>query len=135
MAGRGPAPTPTAILKARGSWLAKTRPDEPKPERSLPTCPSWLPKEAKTEWNRIVPELDKLGLLTAIDRAALAAYCQAWSDFREAVEGDSLRDRDTAAKRLINAAAQFGLSPAARARVQAAPKDKNAKEGIKKYFG
>jgi P27 family predicted phage terminase small subunit len=41
--------------------------------------PSWLDTEAKAEWRRISAELDRLGLLTRIDRGVLTRYCAAWS--------------------------------------------------------
>ena len=56
---------------------------QPKPRPVAPAAPpSWLDKEAKAEWRRVGPELEKLGLLTALDRAAFAIYCTCWSDFR-----------------------------------------------------
>jgi len=55
---------------------------EPKPRPKPPTMPTWLSREAKAEWRRVVPELDRIGLLTLVDRAALAAYCEAWSLLR-----------------------------------------------------
>ena len=57
--------------------------NEPTPEVKVPSCPSWLHREAKREWRRIVPELETLGLVTEIDRAALAAYCQAYAEWWE----------------------------------------------------
>lgn len=53
----------------------------PRPRPTAPTCPSWLDKEAKAEWGRVGPELERLGLLTVLDRAAFAIYCTCWSDF------------------------------------------------------
>src|SRR5688572_18095041 len=79
-------PTKPTQLKAVQGTLRPSRvnPSEPKPEPAVPTCPSWLPKEAKAEWRRIVPQLERLGLLTLIDRAALAAYCQSYARWEEA---------------------------------------------------
>lgn len=37
--------------------------------------PAWLNEHATAEWRSIVPHLLRLGLLTQIDGAALAAYC------------------------------------------------------------
>jgi phage terminase small subunit len=45
-----------------------------------PTCPRHLSREAKVEWRRITRELKHLGLLTKIDRAALAIYVRAGRD-------------------------------------------------------
>jgi len=50
----------------------------------LPRCPPHLDAEAKREWRRIVPRLGTLGILSRLDTAALAAYCQCWSRWVEA---------------------------------------------------
>lgn len=56
---------------------------EPTPEGKT-TNPKFLNHWAKNEWKRIVPELDRLGLLTLIDRASLAAYCQSYGRWVQA---------------------------------------------------
>lgn len=38
-------------------------------------CPSWLDKEGRKEWRRIVSELQALDLMTNVDIASLAIYC------------------------------------------------------------
>ncbi len=38
------------------------------------------------EWKRIARMLNKIGVVTTFDRAALAAYCQAWGRWVEAEE-------------------------------------------------
>ena len=78
MAGR--KNKPTAIKKLEGNPGKRPLNDsEPQPDKTPPKCPSWLLKEAKREWHRVVPELERLGLLTIVDRAALAGYCEAYS--------------------------------------------------------
>lgn len=52
---------------------------EPTVNAALPSCPTWLAKEAKREWRRLARELNAAGLLATVDRAALAAYCQLWA--------------------------------------------------------
>src|SRR5688572_27106167 len=67
---------PTALRELNGNASRRPLPEnEPKPEAVAPTCPKHLDKLARAEWRRIVPGLAKLGLLTRVDRAALAAYC------------------------------------------------------------
>ena len=84
MAGK---PKPTAIKRLTGNPGKRPLPqDEPQPDRTPPKCPAWLQPEARREWRRIVPELERLGLLTLIDRVALAAYCAAYAHWREAEE-------------------------------------------------
>ena len=58
--------------------------NEPKPKPITPRCPTWIIAEAKREWKRVVPELERLGLLTCVDRAALTGYCQSWARYVEA---------------------------------------------------
>ena len=53
---------------------------------SLPRCPAHLNAPAATEWRRIAKALQMAGVLTTFDRAALAAYCQAWGRWVEAEE-------------------------------------------------
>lgn len=57
---------------------------EPTPELGIPSVPDHLSDEAKAEWDRVVRALDRMGVLTQMDRAALAAYCQAYGDWVEA---------------------------------------------------
>src|SRR5262245_53421542 len=68
-------PTPTSILRLRGSWRANTRPDEPKPRVAAPSPPTWLSPAAKTEFTRLARELADIGMITALDRGVLAAFC------------------------------------------------------------
>jgi len=60
--------------------------EEPEPAPNMPDPPAHLKGHALAEWERIVPELYELGLLSNIDRAALAAYCHAYRVHVEAVE-------------------------------------------------
>ena len=85
MGARGPAPKPIAlrVLEGNPSKRPMNR-NEPKPRPGRPSCPRWLHPEAKREWRRVVPELERLGLLTVVDRAALSTYCQAWARYVEA---------------------------------------------------
>ncbi|SDO28991.1 phage terminase, small subunit, putative, P27 family [Lutimaribacter pacificus] len=53
---------------------------------ALPRCPDHLSDAAKKEWRRLATPLHRAGLLSLADRAALAAYCQAWARWVEAEE-------------------------------------------------
>ena len=140
MGARGPAPTPTAILAARGSWRAAARKGEPKPKVGTPVCPRWLSDEARKIWRRLVPLLVPSGVLTVVDGGALARYCDTWVRWHKAAAaldkyGDVLVRRDeSGAIRSVEALpyvaiyrnlsdmlsryeSQFGLTPAARARL------------------
>jgi len=50
---------------------------------SKPTMPANLSAEAKAEWRRVVPELERMGTITKLDRAVLIRYCTAWADWIE----------------------------------------------------
>jgi P27 family predicted phage terminase small subunit len=54
--------------------------------RGLPLCPGHLNRPAAKEWRRVARLLSEMGVLTTIDRAALAAYCQAYGRWVEAEE-------------------------------------------------
>lgn len=54
--------------------------------RALPRCPAHLNAVAHKEWRRLATPLHEAGILTLADRAALAAYCQAYARWVEAEE-------------------------------------------------
>jgi P27 family predicted phage terminase small subunit len=85
---RGPKTTPVPLQLVRGDprnhgqgKLAALLDETIRPAVEIPDAPSSLSKEARAEWDRIAPHLAKLGLVSQIDRAALAAYCTAWGDY------------------------------------------------------
>jgi P27 family predicted phage terminase small subunit len=83
MRGRKPKPTHLKIIEGNPG----RRPingAEPKPPGSQPTCPAHLSPTAKAEWKRLAHDLNKIGLLTLIDRAVLAAFCQSYGRWVEA---------------------------------------------------
>lgn len=79
---RGPAPTPTAILEARGSWRAAGRTGEPQPPRGKPPCPRFLTKPQRKVYHDLCRLLDQMGLLTVADGQQLLRYavyvCRWW---------------------------------------------------------
>lgn len=143
MGKRGPAPKPEEIKKLQGT----SRPDrKPAIMPAYPTgaeAPGQMDPMAVAEWERLAPEVERLGLLTVADEAMFAAYCQAYSDWRRvtqklnAMGPDNwvietevtmkphplLKIREAAWNALRRAAAQFGFDPASRTRIDLAPKD------------
>ena len=83
MRGRKPKPTKLKLIEGNPG----RRPingAEPKPPGDVPTCPAHLGPSAKAEWKRLARDLNSIGLLTMVDRAALAVYCQSWGRWVEA---------------------------------------------------
>ena len=136
MGHRGRIPKPTALKVLEGNPGHRPLPKgEPRPTPIAPKCPSWLSADAKTEWKRVAPELERMALLTAIDGAALAAYCEAWAEFKQtgaviAKEGLTVKtSAGTVVQHpavgirhrsmlLIRAfAAEYGFTPASRVRL------------------
>ena len=135
---RKPKPTALRLIEGNPSRRPLNK-DEPKPAPVTPKCPRHLNAAAKAEWKRTAKKLHKLGLLTEIDRPQLALYCQAWGRWIEAE--DALKEHGTIVKapntgwpiqspylavankameQMQRALSEFGMSPASRARVQAA---------------
>ena len=87
MATRGRKPTPTAIKELEGNpGKRPLNKNEPKPTKKAPPCPKWLEPEAKKEWRRLAKKMEQLGVLTEVDMAAFAGYCQAYARWKEAEE-------------------------------------------------
>lgn len=143
MGKRGPKPTPTNILKLRGSTLVSKRREatEVGGPTGAPDQPDWLDDDAKAAWEHLVPMLEGMGVLTRIDGNALARYCRLWSRWRkmedfidEKGEMYPLRDEKGEVKcfqqwpqvaiahrlalQLTKLEQEFGMTPSARARIQ-----------------
>lgn len=85
MAGR--KPKPTAMKKLEGNpGKRKLNTKEPVPAKEMPACPEWLMPEAKKEWERLAKLMNQMGVLTEVDMAAFAAYCQSYARWKEAQE-------------------------------------------------
>ena len=130
----GPPPIPLIVHRMRGNPSKKKLPTGPKPAL-LPKCPeppSFLSAYACDEWWRVAPELWTLGLLSVLDTACLAAYCQTYSRWREAEKalahdgGLLIKTQDgnplvkisaDAAAGMVRFANEFGLTAVARSRL------------------
>lgn len=83
--GRPRKPTALKVLEGRTKSIPKNH-KEPQPTETTPVKPEWvtLDEVANAEWDRVVPELASMKLLTCIDGAALEIYVKAYSRMREA---------------------------------------------------
>lgn len=78
MGSRGPRAEPTELKLLKGNpGKRPINKAEPKPTEfsELPKTPSHFDVLAKKEWNRLAPDLIRLGLLTVADLALFEAYC------------------------------------------------------------
>ena len=84
---RGPAPKPTAWRRQEGNRGKRAwNHDEPIPPEGVPECPTHLNEAGREEWYRLVDALVEMRVVTMVDRAVLAAYCQAYGRWVEAEE-------------------------------------------------
>jgi len=139
MASPRPKPTALKILEGNpGKRPLNAR--EPQPEPGIPECPEHLTGDARKEWERITPLLDAVGLLSEMDMAGVAGYCQAWGHFVDAnrklnrhgillkgkTEGEYTinpyyRVAQDASKELRQYLDGLGLSPSSRTRITMLP--------------
>lgn len=145
-AGRKSRPSTLKLVEGRGNGRdsgGRVVKEPPAFVRLPPEPPAWLGELARAEWERVVPELQRLQLTKPVDAAALAAYCEMVELFARATEevhengltvpNTSVRKDGTeatwftanpavAVQRNAQAAirawcAEFGLTPAAEAKV------------------
>lgn len=127
MGERGPLPKPDARRRNARAVAGRVTVAHPAKPRSLTG-------EAAAEWSRIVPELERSGILSTIDRALLIRYCTAWADWVEldgllalgskivrGQKGNLVRSpawlmRRDAEQTLAELGRQLGLTPVARLR-------------------
>lgn len=147
-------PIPSALRKLSGSNLHRINPHE---ARFIHLEAVHIPKrverdeEAKAEWERVVPELVRNGLLNRVNISILAEYCLTYGQLQHAHDrlfedgpwimtpifgkkGECLGDRKTPhpaivqisnfGKDLMRFADAFGMTPSAAVKVQAQPQEK-----------
>lgn len=142
MGVRGIVPAPDNVRRLRG-MKPLTGPDGKKARRIVlapkaPAPPRGLSRAAAAEWRRIVPELERAGVLAQVDRGILVAYCTAWAHMMEAeamlqdaavvhegrqgiVKHPAWQVYREANRTLVAAAGQLYLTPVARLRIPLAP--------------
>lgn len=151
-AGRKPVPTHLKLVTGNPGKRALPK-KEARTKPSMPSPPAHLGRAAKTEWRRVVRQLFNLGLLSVIDRAALAAYAQSyerwvraekeWADkgyqmvivttMGNIIQNPLIGIANRAAADMVKYATEFGMTPAARSRVNANPPDED-KDPTARFF-
>lgn len=156
----GRRPTPTHLKLVTGNPGRRPLPrGEARLAAALPSVPSHLCPEAVIEWDRVARELFTAGLLASMDRATLAAYCQAYARWAQAelvlaemgrrdpltgglmirtsggnaIQNPVVGTANRAAADMVRYAAEFGMTPSARTRIQAEPPPRQA-DPAEKYF-
>ena len=138
-----PRPLPTKIKKLTGNRSGKPLNDrEPEPEVVAPDCPPHLEADAKEKWNDICEKLNRCGILTEIDIDLLERYCQTHQRYVDALRGEKKHGSFTTAEsgymavspfntiinqslgQLNRMAAEMGMTPSSRSRIQVKKKDK-----------
>lgn len=136
---RGRKPKPSAIKDLLGNPGRRPNKAEPKPPVCVPDCPKDLSVDARKYWDQIGPELARLGVLTALDGAALAVLCDTWAAYlatQKKIEelgtfglvaktptgipiiSGFLLAANSLRKQLREYLCEFGLTPSSRARVK-----------------
>jgi P27 family predicted phage terminase small subunit len=134
---RGRKPTPSATKRLRGNpGKRKLNQLEPAFEVAIPDPPPHLDEIALTEWNLITQELAAKQVITQVDKAILALYCETWSEW--IMLGELLKEQATiktyptgaeyvnlligarrsARQELKNYAAELGITPSSRTKVK-----------------
>lgn len=157
--GRKPTPSALKLVKGNPGKRAMNK-AEAQVALAQPTPPAFLCDDAKVEWGRVVDKLYSAGLMTDLDRAVLAAYCQSYGVWAQAeralarmaeadpqtnalmvkttngntVQNPLLGTANKAKADMVRYALEFGMSPSARSRVNAKPDD-HEKDQFADFFG
>ena len=149
--GTKPKPTHLKLIEGNRGKRPLNR-KEARIAPALPDPPPHLSADALEEWNRVAGWLHRIGLLSEVDRAALAAYAQAygrWVQAERAIAKMAEKDQLTgglmiktsngnavqnplvgtankAAADMMRYAAEFGMTPSARSRIAAQPPEEGA---------
>lgn len=155
MAGRRPKPTALKLVAGNPGRRAMNA-KEPMPRRAIPPCPEHLDDAGQAAFSRLAALLDAMGVLTLADALALERLADIYSEILECREliardgrtyrtvtqqGDTLIKGNPAVGQLHAADVrfrayliEFGLTPSARAKVEAAPDDGEGGNPLAEFF-
>jgi len=156
--GKGRKKTPTKLKKMQGTEKAcRVIENEMQVDlvNNLPDPPNWLSKIGKEQWIKVTSQLYNLEMLHNVDLILIESYCNEISLYKEceielrnsnriddfkSSQGDILRRqanplvkmKNDALNNALKLAAQFGLTPVARASISAPVTNNNTQ--INNYF-
>lgn len=91
----------------------------------VPSAPSWMQRDAKAEWRRVMPQLVERRILTAADLGTLENYCTAIGQIRQiqrrlqevgGIDLQLMRLQNQTMATARQHAAELGLTPVSRSR-------------------
>lgn len=134
---RGRKPKPTALKRLEGNPGKRALNNhEPRPRVVLPRPPDHLSDAEREKWKSLVKELHPLGLVTTIDKDALAFYCVLYVRWQKAekivrekgevmktaagnlIQNPYLPIANRALEQLNKLGAEFGMTPSSRSRIK-----------------
>ena len=146
----GPAKKPTSRKKLEGTYRKDRAPEhEPVLPVEAPAKPEHLTDYAADHWDWLVPILVELRTITRIGSDALELYCEMYAQYRTGMEkikkwgyvqvDDNGRESKRPEVLLVREALQgmnqlgqqFGWTPSARAKIEAAPPETATKKFTK----
>ena len=89
--------------------------DEPIPCDKDLRIPTWVSGYARKQWERLSLELQRMGVLTFVDRDIFGAYCVMVEAFRDAKKLGDVRLMLQIEREMRILASELGLSPSGRA--------------------
>lgn len=155
MAGRRPTPTELKLVRGNPGKRPLNK-KEPLPAKRIPSTPAHLTDEGQVAWGRLTVLLDRMGVLTEADGFALERLCDCYSEIlalRELVDANGRTYETTstqgelvikanpavamladADRRFKSYLVEFGLTPAARSKVQIKADD-DQEDQFAEFFG
>lgn len=143
---RGRRATPTSLKLLRGDRPSRINRNEPTPAKGRPPKPAHLIGAAAAEWDRLAQLCADVRVLTVADGPMLETACLAYAEMRAASDviqkhGPTYTTKTATGSRMVRARPEvaiagdamrrytqalghFGLSPATRGKVAAAPEER-----------
>ena len=139
---------PTNLKVVQGTNRPHRNNNEPQVAIEIPPCPDYLGKEAKKYWGEISKQLANVGLIGIVDGALFGLHCDSYGRFKEisgqlekiedmldetpnglGVQSALWQIRNKLWDQVLRSASEFGLSPAARSKINLPAKSEKKEDG------